>query len=356
NWRGQYLNIEAVDLFCGVGGLTYGIQQSGINVIAGYDIDESCRFPYESNNNSRFINKDIKEVTGEEIKSLYSDNSDIKLLMGCAPCQPFSSYSYRYKENENTIKKMDLLDYFGDLVESVQPDIVSMENVPQLEKENVFFDFIHLLEKNQYYIEWKVVFAPEYGVPQNRKRLLLLASKLGTIKLIEPLFREGEFVTVREAIGFLPPISSGEVSEHDPMHRSVKLNDTNLKRIEQSIPGGTWRDWDEDLILSCHKKKTGKSYPSVYGRMEWDKPAPTITTKFYGYGNGRFGHPEQNRAISYREGALLQTFPNDYKFLSSSEPVSFKQLGIQIGNAVPVKLGEVIGDSIIQHLESVLAK
>ncbi|MGX9933607.1 DNA cytosine methyltransferase [Virgibacillus salarius] len=346
------MNIEAVDLFCGVGGLTYGMQQSGINVIAGYDIDDSCRFAYESNNNSNFINKDVKEITGEEIKSLYSKDTDIKILMGCAPCQPFSSYSYRYKDNQNTINKMDLLDYFGNLVESVQPEIVSMENVPQLKKEDVFSDFIKLLEKNGYFIEWKVIFAPEYGVPQNRKRLLLLASKIGPITLIDPLYNEDEFVTVRDTIGFLSPINDGETSKEDPMHKSVKLSDINLKRIEQSIPGGTWRDWDENLILSCHKKSSGKSYPSVYGRMEWDKPAPTVTTKFYGYGNGRFGHPEQNRAISYREGALLQTFPNDYKFLDPLEPVTTKKLGIQIGNAVPVKLGEVIGNSIIQHLNN----
>ncbi|MFL2095245.1 DNA cytosine methyltransferase [Marinilactibacillus psychrotolerans] len=346
------MNIEAVDLFCGVGGLTYGIQQSGIDVIAGYDVDESCRFAYESNNHSKFIHKDIKEVTGKELNSLYSDNVDIKILMGCAPCQPFSSYSYRYKDNKNTINKMDLLDYFGNLVEHVQPDIVSMENVPQLEKVDVFFEFINLLKKNEYFVEWKVIFAPEYGVPQNRKRLLLLASKLGEVKLIDPLYKE-KFITVKETIGFLPNIISGEVSEKDPMHRSVKLNDKNLRRIEQSIPGGTWRDWDEDLILACHRKNSGKSYSSVYGRMEWDKPAPTITTKFYGYGNGRFGHPEQNRAISYREGALLQTFPIDYKFLNSKKPVSFKKLGIQIGNAVPVKLGEVIGKSINKHIENV---
>ncbi len=328
------------------------MQQSGINVIAGYDIDDSCRFAYESNNNSNFINKDVKEITGEEIKSLYSKDTDIKILMGCAPCQPFSSYSYRYKDNQNTINKMDLLDYFGNLVESVQPEIVSMENVPQLKKEDVFSDFIKLLKKNGYFIEWKVIFAPEYGVPQNRKRLLLLASKIGPITLIDPLFNEDEFVTVRDTIGFLSPINAGEASKEDPMHKSVKLSDINLKRIEQSIPGGTWRDWDENLILSCHKKSSGKSYPSVYGRMEWDKPAPTVTTKFYGYGNGRFGHPEQNRAISYREGALLQTFPNDYKFLDPLEPVTTKKLGIQIGNAVPVKLGEVIGNSIIQHLNN----
>ena len=160
----------------------------------------------------------------------------------------------------------------------------------------------------------------------------------------------GSEMCIRDRISDLPPLKSGEVSDNDPMHRSVKLNKTNLERIEQSIPGGTWRDWDERLVLACHKKSSGRSYPSVYGRMEWDKPAPTITTKFYGYGNGRFGHPEQNRAISYREGALLQTFPHDYQFMNSEFPLSYKSVGIQIGNAVPVKLGEAIGKTINEHV------
>ncbi|MEW5207852.1 DNA cytosine methyltransferase, partial [Bacillus cereus] len=319
-----------------------------------YDIEDSCRFAYETNNNATFINKDIKNVSGDEIRSLYPDDTDIKILMGCAPCQPFSSYSFRYKENENTINKMDLLDYFGKLVQSVQPDIVSMENVPQLSKEVIFTDFIKLLEASSYSVQWKIVFAPDYGVPQNRKRLILLASKIGAIQLIEPLFNKDNYITVRDSISCLPPIESGEESPNDPLHKSVKLNKKNLERIKQSVPGGSWKDWDEELILACHKKKSGKSYPSVYGRMEWDKPAPTITTKFYGYGNGRFGHPEQNRAISYREGALLQTFPTGYEFINPDSPLSSKTLGIQIGNAVPVKLGEVIGISIIKHLKETL--
>ena len=346
------MNITAIDLFCGVGGLTHGIQQSGINVVAGYDIDESCRYAYESNNNARFIRKDIKEVNSEEINSLYPTNTDVRLLMGCAPCQPFSTYSHRYRENKNTQKKMDLLDYFGQLIEDVQPDIVSMENVPRLAQEKVFQDFIDLLKKNSYFVEWQVVFCPDYGIPQNRKRLVLLASKFGEINLIDSLYSKENYITVRDVIGSLPSLKSGEQSRDDNLHKSVKLNKVNLERIKQSIPGGTWRDWDENLILKCHKKGSGVSYPSVYGRMEWDKPAPTITTKFYGYGNGRFGHPEQNRAISYREGALLQTFPIDYKFVNPDSSISSRTLGIQIGNAVPVKLGEIIGKSIIKHLKN----
>ncbi|WP_327324158.1 DNA cytosine methyltransferase [Lysinibacillus parviboronicapiens] len=121
--------------------------------------------------------------------------------------------------------------------------------------------------------------------------------------------------------------------------------------MKQSRPGGTWRDWDPELITECHRKNTGTTYLSVYGRMERDKPSPTITTQFYGYGNGRFGHPEQDRALSLREGAVLQTFPSDYQFIEPGKDVVTRIFGTQIGNAVPVKLGEVIGLSILRHLE-----
>jgi DNA (cytosine-5)-methyltransferase 1 len=129
------------------------------------------------------------------------------------------------------------------------------------------------------------------------------------------------------------------------------LNDLNLKRIRQSQPGGTWRDWDEELLSPCHKKKSGKSYSGVYARMSRDNLAPTITTQFYNYGTGRFGHPEQDRALSLREGALLQTFPPDYEFIDPKMKIYFKSIGTQIGNAVPVRLGYIIGISIIEHIK-----
>lgn len=347
------MKINAVDLFCGVGGLTYGMQQAGINVVAGYDIDEKSKFAYEYNNDAKFILKDINEIEDDEILGLYPSDTDIKVLIGCAPCQPFSTYSHKYQNNENTKKKVDLLDCFGRQVELVKPDIVSMENVPQMQKKEVFHRFRTLLEKNGYKVTYKVVYAPDYGVPQTRKRLLLLASKFRDISLIEPEFNSDTHPTLRDTIGKLPEIKAGETSEHDPLHRCRNLSDLNLKRIRQSKPGGTWRDWDEALLLEAYKKDSGKTFGSVYGRLEWDKPANTITTQFPGIGNGRFGHPEQDRALSLREGALLQTFPLNYEFVDPKQggnyPIS--QVALQIGNAVPPKLGEIIGESIIKHLE-----
>lgn len=349
------MKINAVDLFCGVGGLTCGIQQAGIKVIAGYDIDNRSQFAYEFNNNAKFILKDIRDISNDEINNLYPSDTDIKVLMGCAPCQPFSTYSHKYKENENIIQKMDLLNYFSQQIEHVQPEIVSMENVPQIIKEKVFEKFLKTLKDNGYTIDYKIVYAPEYGVPQKRRRLLLLASKLGEIKLLPPQFDRDNYPTLLDAIGNLPELKAGETNSKDPLHRSRKLSELNMRRIKQSKPGGTWKDWDEELLLEAHKKDSGESFSSVYGRLEWDKPSNTITTQFPGIGNGRFGHPEQDRALSLREGALLQTFPKDYLF---TEPdlggnYSIAQVALQIGNAVPPKLGEVIGNSIKKHIEEV---
>ena len=339
----------AVDLFCGIGGLTKGLSLAGINVAAGFDIDESCQFAYEKNNEAIFYHRDITTIKVEELHKIYPKDC-IRALVGCAPCQPFSRYSSRYRKDGRKDDKWKLLDSFRELVGAELPEIVSMENVPNLANEKVFRDFVKTLEKNDYYVNWNVVYCPRYGVPQNRKRLVLLASRLGKIRLIDPMYNENNYLTVRSAIGNLPVIEAGEVYINDPMHQAGSLTFRNLQRIMQSIPGGTWRDWNDDLKLDCHKKITGESYPSVYGRMEWDKPSPTITTQFYGYGNGRFGHPEQNRALSLREGAILQSFPSDYIFFDDEHPAKKRELGTHIGNAVPVELGRAIGISIIKHL------
>lgn len=339
----------AVDLFCGIGGLTYGVRQAGVKVVAGIDIDNTCSFAYEANNDTLFINKGIEDVTAAEIRGFYP-NDCVKVLMGCAPCQPFSNYSLRYIKEGIKDNKWRLLYYFLDLVEAIMPDIVSMENVPQLVKKKVFKDFTEKLKQLGYNTSWSIVNCANYGVPQNRNRLVLLASRFRKMDLILPKYNKDNFLTVGDTIRDLPPIEDGKTSRDDLMHRASKLSEINKLRIKQSVPGGTWQDWDENLQLTCHKKGTGKGYVSVYGRMEWNKPSPTITTQFYGYGNGRFGHPEQDRAISLREGALLQSFPADYKFIDENNQLTNRQMGIHIGNAVPVKLGKAIGESIINHV------
>ena len=225
---------------------------------------------------------------------------------------------------------------------------MTIENVPQLLKHQVFQ---HLLEElKDYHIWYKVINCADYGIPQTRKRLVLLASSLGSIELISPFLEKKSYKTVRESIHHLPKIQAGETDKNDYLHTASSLSELNLHRIKASKPGGTWRDWDQSLLTKCHQKDSGKTYPSVYGRMKWDSPAPTITTQCFGYGNGRFGHPEQNRAISLREAAILQTFPSEYQFLPVGEKASFSKFGRLIGNAVPVNLGKIIAQSFVKHL------
>lgn len=214
----------------------------------------------------------------------------------------------------------------------------------------MYHDFVAELENNGFYVWASTVHCVEYGLPQNRRRHVLLASKLGNISMISPTHSKP--VTVKQAIGKLKPLKAGEVDDLDPLHKAAGLSDLNLQRIKLSKPGGSWRDWPEILVAECHKRENGKTYPSVYGRMSWDDASPTMTTQCYGFGNGRFGHPEQDRAISLREAAILQSFPKGYKFVRPNEEVSFTKVGRMIGNAVPVVLGEVIGKSIVDHFIS----
>lgn len=339
------MKIEAIDLFCGIGGLTYGLQKSGINIVAGIDNDETCRYAYETNNKAPFINADITQYNLDKIKKLYSKNA-VKVLVGCAPCQPFSSHTFKNK-SKVCDNRWNLLTYFGKIVDEMLPEIVSMENVRGIVKTDVFKTFLGVLKKNNYHVDYRVVYIPDYGAPQNRSRLILLASRIGEIKIPKSTHTKDIYVTVRDVIKKLQPIKIGQTSKKDSLHKAKNLSETNLQRIKQSKPNGTWHDWDKKLLLACYKKKSGQTYTSVYGRMAWDGVSPTITTQFFNYGSGRFGHPTQNRALSLREGALLQTFPEDYDF---GEVKSMTTISRHIGNAVPPILGKAIGNTIKKHL------
>ena len=346
-------DIAVVDLFCGVGGLTCGLKKAGLNVVAGIDNDVTCKYAYEENNQATFIEADVSKFASSRVEKLFK-NAEIKIMVGCAPCQRFSSQANKYRRNIDTRTdvRWNLLRSFAQYIEDIKPDIVSMENVPELCKYDVFEDFLERLDKLGYHTSYKIVDCSKYGLPQKRRRLVLLASKYGEIQLIS----EGAIkkrLTVRDVLAGLPKISHGEVDKDDPLHRSAGLSDINLQRSKQSKPGGSWRDWDEMLLPKCYKKPTGKTFGSVYGRMEWDKPSPTITTQFYSFGTGRYGHPEQDRALSLREGALLQTFPEDYRFFENADDISITTISRHIGNAVPVDLGKIIGLSINEHLENI---
>ncbi|MCH8046909.1 MAG: DNA cytosine methyltransferase [Planctomycetes bacterium] len=346
--------ISCVDLFCGLGGLTHGLARGGVRVVAGVDTDEQCRFPYEANNDATFVQRDVHELPGKELQKLWPKKSSYRLLAGCAPCQPFSTYSRKGRASR-TDEKWGLVSDFGRLIDETSPDFITMENVPQLADHPVFEEF--LKSARGYHIWRGIVECRSYGVPQTRKRLVLLGSRLGPIELVSPSpTDEQSRPTVRNAIGHLRALSAGEADPADSLHRACRLSKLNLRRIKRSVPGGTWRDWSPELIAKCHRKTTGETYPSVYGRMEWDAPSPTITTQCFGYGNGRFGHPEQDRAITLREAAILQTFPESYEFLEPGEVPKFSTMGRLIGNAVPVRLGEVVAESLRKHLRRIRRK
>jgi DNA (cytosine-5)-methyltransferase 1 len=338
-------SIEAVDLFCGVGGLTRGLEDAGVNVRAGYDIDAACQYPYAANNRAQFVLKSVTEVTGSEVSAWFTPGA-VRLLAGCAPCQPFSTLANTSGSRDE--HKWGLLGEFARLVREVLPELVTMENVPLVTRHAPYQAFVTVLRELGYHVDARQMRCMHLGIPQDRKRFVLVASRLGAdLSLDMPIAVPP---TVRQAIGDLPPLAAGQTDPRDPLHKARSLTELNLQRIQTSTPGGTWRDWPEALRAPCHQAATGATYQSVYARMVWDKPSPTMTTQCHNFGSGRFGHPEQDRAISLREAAILQSFPKDYAFVAPGAPVEFNNVGRMIGNAVPPKLGFFVGKLLQKHI------
>jgi len=337
--------IKAIDFFSGAGGLTKGLQLAGIDVFAGIDFELSCRDTYERNNKAIFIHKSITAVKTKEIKELFKQHAmknDYTMLAGCAPCQPYSMINTRKKRDDN---RKTLLDEFRRIINGVKPHFVLMENVSRLNEENQYFSkFIDMLAKNNYKFEYKVLNAKDFGVAQNRKRLFLIATRIKKLNLSFDNIQKKNHISLKDVIFHLEPIAHDKPSKKDILHRSKVLNEMNLKRIKATpLNGGLRFAWNEELRLSCHKNK--EAFRDNYGRLAWDKLSSTITTKFDQYCSGRFGHPEQDRALSLREGALIQTFPEDYQFYGTDY-----QIAKQIGNAVPVNLSKAVGEIIVSSI------
>lgn len=339
--------VAAIDLFCGAGGLSYGLQEAGISVVAGVDIDAACRYPFETNIGGSFLEMRVEDLTAEHLEQLWPEDS-IRLLAGCAPCQPFSPYRRGIDTSDE--KQWPLLGEFGRLVRETEPELVTMENVPRIRSTQVFKDFVSELEDLGYHVDWRSCRGVDYRLAQTRRRLVLTASRLGPSAVPRGEDGKGTPKTVREEIEGLPAVAAGGADPDDPLHKSRALSPLNLKRIAASSPGGTWEEWPEELRAPCHRKDSGSTFRNVYARMEWDKPSPTITTLAYNFGSGRFGHPEQNRPITLREAAMLQGFPRKYEFVRDDDPVHFLGLGRLIGNAVPPPLAKAVGEALVAHL------
>ena len=338
------MNASVVDLCCGAGGFSVAFRAEGFDVKAGLDKDAGCREVYESNIGP-FLERDIGNADIDEIASLFNPSGK-RVLLACVPCQPFAAFG-------NTKEDHGLLTVFGRIVARVKPDAVAMENIPGLARHGngaTFGRFLAMLAESGYAVDHDVVQCSDYGAPQARRRLVLVASRKGVVELERPARERSDGTTVGEAIGHLPAIRAGEIHESDHVHRSSGLSPVNISRIRHSRPGGSWRDWPAHQMVRCHTTRSGKAYTSVYGRMEWSALAPTITTRCNNYGSGRFGHPEQDRAISMREAALLQTFPGDYDF--GTRATGITTLARWIGNAVPVVLGRSVARSVAKSVDN----
>ena len=346
--------VKVFDFFSGCGGASHGFQEAGMEVVFALDWDTDAARTFKRNfPKTTFESKDIRKVDENRVHKLVTKQHPHHILFcGCAPCQPFTKQNTTRPELDED-NRVPLLLEFLRFIHSCEPDVVFVENVPGIQ--NVHPDseplrsFLRGLKGAGYSKPTcESVALKRYGVPQGRRRFLLLASRHGPITLPPQTHGPGtpnpEFATVRDWIGDLPPIRAGEVHPEINDHRAAQLSTLNLERIRATPEGGGNRDWREKkLQLKCHRKTPG--YTDVYGRMSWDRPASGLTTRCISYSNGRFGHPEQDRAISVREAACLQTFPMEFRFSGS-----LNSRARQIGNAVPVRLATVIGHHVAGHL------
>ena len=357
-------DLKVIDLFSGCGGSALGFKQAGFEIKVGVDNNPIASKTFEKNfPDAKVFCEDVTGLTGDIlIKAAGAKSGKEILLLACPPCQGFSTarrYDQRLKEPRNF-----LIRHFIRLVGEIKPQFFVMENVPGLAKgigKELFEEALKELEKFGYNnVDYKVINTADYGVPQQRKRLVLIGTnrKDVTISIPNQTNENPEqkggilprWVSVRDVISDLPAIESGGLSKNDKLHTSANLSETNKKRMKHTPhDGGGRSSWPEELILDCHKKSDG--FRDVYCRMKWDLPSPTITGGCAMISKGRFGHPEQNRAISLREAARLQSFPDTFTFLGN-----FGNISSQIGNAVPPLLTRRIGFSLKRIMKATLTK
>lgn len=334
----------ALDLFCGSGGVTLGLKDAGFKVVGAVDLNTKACATYRANHPEvRLVERDIREVSPLEFADLVPNKLD--LLAICAPCQPFSTQN-RHKSKDDT--RNDLLSTAIPFIAAFAPKLVFIENVPGLQSSDVFTYFTTWLHETAGYTVSEPIKlnAADHGVPQRRTRMILVAAK-GVPLEVAVSISQVEKKYVRDAIGNLPPPSVGRtVTNPDPMHFARKHSPLNILRL-QHIPkdGGGRESLPNHLQLACHKDKKSSSFSDTYGRMRWSDVAPTLTTGCTDITRGRFAHPEQHRAITLREAARLQSFPDHYVFLGNAS-----EIATQIGNAVPPKMMYCIGQSLIKAL------
>lgn len=340
--------IRVADFFCGCGGTSAGLRAAGMDIALGLDFEPEASMTYRRNfPSAAFIEQDIVDVSVQEVSDAMSGTEGPLLLSACAPCQPYSSFVERPARDRRKTLLLRLLPIIADL----DPEFVFVENVPGLNTgrapAGTFARFCKTLRATGYHVAHAVVDCQGYGVPQRRRRLLILASRLGEIAI--PATTHGRepgmlpLATVWDSIGDLPAVAAGESHPAVPNHLVSRVSELNLQRLRATPPGGGRGDWPADLRLDCHTDD--RAFSDVYGRMHAHAPAPVLTTKCTSISNGRFGHPYADRPISVREAACLQTFPLDFVFEGG-----IKSATRQVGNAVPVLLATRVGEAFIRHL------
>jgi DNA (cytosine-5)-methyltransferase 1 len=339
-----------VDLFAGCGGGSMGFKKAGFTTLAAVEINKDAAASFALNVGVEPLVKDIRDVTLAELRRREVRPGRLTLLFGCPPCQSFTVLRRAAKATKDDLRRNDLIFEYLRLVEALRPRHLAFENVPGLVEgrwRGYFDAFRDRLGTLGYTIEWRIADAAEYGVPQRRRRLLVVGSRVTAPCLPEPSHADGEadgvkrFVTVRHAIGHLPRLAAGEADPHDPFHRARQHSQITLRRLACIPEGGDRRNLPGELVLDCHRNHEG--HYDVYGRMRWDRVAPTLTSGCTNVSKGRFCHPGQDRALTLREAMLLQTFPAHTRLRGFTD-----QMALQVGNAVPSLLAQRIAEKVIE--------
>lgn len=335
---------NSVDLFSGIGGLSLGLKDAGFRVVASVELDKDAVEAYKKNHpKAKVFDQDIRTLNTDEIKKLLK-GQPLHLLAGCPPCQGFSSMRRLNKRKSVRDSRNSLVMEYLRLVKELRPLTIMMENVPGLKDYYLFKEFIKELHDLGYNPKFEIANVKDYGIPQRRKRLVLVGSLLGDLNIVEGTFPKR---TVWDTIGHLESVDD----TNDEAHKIYASHTARIQEMIERIPkdGGSRKDVPE-YTLECHKKEN-VGFNDVYGRLRWNDYSTTITGGCLNPSKGRFLHPEENRCITAREAALLQSFPYNYIIPSN---LSKTKIALLLGNALPPKFSFVQAENVRRHIQQQL--